>query len=124
METTLEQCWFTNFREHQMGQPTRGNKDQVSKITPQNVQDWANAHCVGKNLIVAVTGDASHEEVVNAVSGPMSGLASSSGEDLANLDKPIHTPSLMYSRDDEMANVNVCVFFKAPSWTNEDYFAF
>jgi len=26
-------------------------------------------------------------------------------------------------RDDEMTNVNVGVFFKAPSWNDPDYFA-
>ena len=56
METTLESCWYTNFRDHQLGQPVRGSKDQVSKISVQDVQDWVSAYCVGKNLVVAVTG--------------------------------------------------------------------
>jgi len=64
------------------------------------------------------------EEVVDVVSGPLSGLPSSSGEELANLEKPIHTPSLIFMRDDEMANINTCVFFRAPSWTDDDYYAF
>jgi len=33
------------------------------------------------------------------------------------------TPSLMFMRDDEMYNVNVGVFFLAPSWTDNDFFA-
>lgn len=30
---------------------------------------------------------------------------------------------MMYIRDDEMANVNVGVFFEAPSYDHPDYFA-
>jgi hypothetical protein len=29
----------------------------------------------------------------------------------------------MYMRDDEMANVNLGVFFKAPTWKDPEYFA-
>jgi len=28
----------------------------------------------------------------------------------------------MHIRDDEMANLNIGVFFEAPSWTDPDYF--
>jgi hypothetical protein len=30
----------------------------------------------------------------------------------------------MYMRDDEMANVNIGVFFDAPKFTHPDFFAF
>jgi hypothetical protein len=29
----------------------------------------------------------------------------------------------MYIRDDEMANINVGVFFKAPTWNEPEFFA-
>jgi len=29
----------------------------------------------------------------------------------------------MYIRDDEMANINVGVFFNAPNWEDPDFFA-
>lgn len=47
-----------------------------------------------------------------------------SNAELANIDKPFNTPSLMFMRDDEMANFNIAVFLQAPTWTNEDYWAF
>lgn len=33
------------------------------------------------------------------------------------------TPSLMVMRDDEMANLNSAVFFRAPKWDDPDMFA-
>jgi len=44
--------------------------------------------------------------------------------EIKNKDKPYFTPSVMMMRDDEMANVNVGVFFEAPSWTHPDYYSF
>lgn len=33
------------------------------------------------------------------------------------------TPSTIYIRDDEMANLNVAVCFQAPSYSDPDYFS-
>jgi len=41
-----------------------------------------------------------------------------------NLDKPVFNPGLMFIRDDEMINSNVGVFYDAPSWKHEDFYAF
>jgi len=41
-----------------------------------------------------------------------------------NTEKPIYTPSMMFMRDDEYYNIGVGVFYDAPSWVHEDYYAF
>lgn len=41
-----------------------------------------------------------------------------------SLEKPVFTPALMFIRDDEMVNSNVGVFYDAPSWKDEDFYAF
>ena len=43
--------------------------------------------------------------------------------DRKNQEQPYYTPSLMFMRDDELVNVDVGVFFEAPSWKDPDYFA-
>jgi hypothetical protein len=45
-------------------------------------------------------------------------------EPIRNQDKPIFTPALLFIRDDEMVNSNVGVFYDAPSWKHEDFYAF
>lgn len=47
-----------------------------------------------------------------------------SGLERPNTDKPIYTPSCMFMRDDELYNASVGVFYEAPSWYHEDYYAF
>lgn len=123
METTLESLWYTSYRDHQMGQPTRGSRDNVGNITSEAIQAFAESNCVGNNLVVVASGDCGEADILGSVERSFRSMVQSSGE-LANTEKPIYTPSLMFMRDDEMANMNVSVFFNAPSWTNEDYWAF
>jgi len=70
------------------------------------------------------SGDVNHDAVCDTVNQAFGDMPQSSGVELANQDKPIYTPSMICIRDDEMANVNVAVFQNAPSYTNEDFWAF
>jgi processing peptidase subunit beta len=106
-----------------MGQPVRGSRDNVGNITSEALQQFVGSNCVGNNLVVVASGDCTEADVLGSVGGAFGGMAQSAGQ-LANMDKPIYTASLMFMRDDEMANMNIAVFFNAPSYTNEDYWAF
>lgn len=64
METTLENLYYTSYRDHQMGQPSRGNRDNVNNVTAAQVRSWVDSHCVGKNLVVVATGDVEHADMV------------------------------------------------------------
>jgi len=123
METTMENLYYTSYRDHHQGQPVRGIRENVGSIGQADIRQWVDSNCVGKNLVVVATGDVSHEQVSNEVTKNFGQLAQSSGTELANMDKPIYTPSMMFMRDDEMANLNVTMFFNAPTYTNEDYWA-
>ena len=41
-----------------------------------------------------------------------------------NLDTPKFEPGLLYVRDDIMENQSLGVFYDAPGWKNEDFYAF
>lgn len=41
-----------------------------------------------------------------------------------NLNKAVFNPGLLMIRDDEMANSSIGVFYDAPSWKHEDFYAF
>jgi len=49
LETTLENLYYTSFRDHQMGQPVRGIRENVNNITQNDLNEWVNNFCVGKN---------------------------------------------------------------------------
>jgi len=70
-------------------------------------------------------GDISHQQLVELSEKAFGSLTGStqSGLEVRNSDEPYVTPSVMYMRDDEMANVNTGVFFNAPTWTDPDFFA-
>jgi processing peptidase subunit beta len=124
MECTLENLYYTSYRDHHMGQPVRGVRENVGNISSNDINTWVDNYCVGKNLVVVASGDCTHDQVTDSVNAAFGQLAQSSGVELANQEKPIYTPSLMFMRDDEMANMNCAVFFNAPTYTDQDYWAF
>merc|ERR1711935_872325 len=75
METTLESLWYTSYRDHQMGQPTRGSRDNVGNITSEAIQAVAESNCVGNNLKRVITDWIWDRDVSGAVWGPLHGMA-------------------------------------------------
>jgi processing peptidase subunit beta len=125
METTIEAAHYTSFRDHMMGQPILGIRENIGTITQDQIVDYHKTHYVGSNIVVVGAGDISHQQLTELTERHFGGLPSAipSGLEVKNADQPYFTPSLMYMRDDEMANINVGVFFQAPSWTHEDYYS-
>lgn len=122
--TTIENCHYNSFREHQMGQPIRGDADRVQLLTPDVLHAYRAANYYGNNIVVVGTGAVSHEQLVDEVSRSFSSIVQTASTPKANMDKAIHIPSLLMIRDDEMYNSNVGVFYDAPSIKHPDYFAF
>lgn len=119
LECTVENALYTCFRDHQLGQPTLGIRENAGVLTAQQVRDFAAAHHVASNLVVTATGNVVHEQIVELTTKNFGALPR--GEDSrANLHQPFFTPSLMYIRDDEMVNVNAGLFFKAPAYSHPD----
>jgi len=79
-----------------------------------------------KNLIVVGTGNVNHKEFVDQVEKSFWNINKNCppGLEKKNTDKPFYTPSCMFMRDDENYNCGVGVFYDAPSWHHEDYYAF
>jgi predicted Zn-dependent peptidase len=46
------------------------------------------------------------------------------GVEILNMDTPRFDPGLLYVRDEMMQTQNLGVFFDAPSWKDEDFYAF
>lgn len=125
-EIIMEAAHFNSFRDHYIGQPILGDIDNIYNVTQDMVKEFHATHYVGKNLIIVAAGNVSHQEVVDSVNKEFGNLNKNApvGLERKNTEKPVYTPSCMFMRDDEFYNLGVGVFYDAPSWHHEDYYAF
>mmetsp|Transcript_6035 Transcript_6035/g.6622 ORF Transcript_6035/g.6622 Transcript_6035/m.6622 type:complete len:523 (-) Transcript_6035:167-1735(-) len=125
MESTLEGIHYTSYRDHMMGQPIYGIRENIGLITQDMIKEYHATHYIGPNIAVVGAGNVEHKQLVELSEKIFGGVASQSptGLEVKNAEKPYFTPSILSMRDDEMVNVNVGVFFEAPSWHDEDHFA-
>jgi len=109
-----------------MGQPILGIRENIGTITQDQIVDYHRTHYVGNNIVVCGAGDVNHEQLAELTEKYFGKLPAQTpaGLEIKNQEKPYFTPSMMFMRDDEMANCNIGVFFEAPSWSHEDYYAF
>lgn len=122
--TLLENAHFNSYRDHQLGQPTKGDPDMLQGLSVDDLQNYKAANYYGDNLVVVGTGNVDHDSLVDAVNKSMGALAKTTNVPTANSEKAIYTPSLLFIRDDEMVNTNVGVFYDAPTWKDPDFYGF
>jgi processing peptidase subunit beta len=123
-ETTLENAHFNIYREHMMGQPIHGDRDNLQNLNADHLRDFHTTNYFGDNIVVVGTGNLNHEEFVNAVAQSFQSLPKNTSGKIKNKERPIFIPALMFVRDDEMVNSNVAVFYDAPSIKHPDYYSF
>jgi len=125
METTIEAIHYTSYRDHMMGQPILGIRENIGVITQDMIKEYHATNYIGPNIVIVGAGDIKHEQLVELTEKAFGALPNQAptGIETRNTDKPLFTPSHLSMRDDEMHNVNVGVFFEAPSWHDEDYYA-
>ena len=122
--TTLENSHFNAYRDHMMGQPIRGDADNLSNLTVDDLKSYQAANYFGENLVVVGTGNINHEEFVSQVNNSFHSVSKTATGTRPNGDPCVYIPALMFIRDDEMYNSNVGVFYDAPSVKDKDYYAF
>jgi len=125
-DTIMEAAHFNSYRDHVMGQPILGDVDNIYSVTQDMVKEYHATHYVGKNMVIVGVGNLNHKEFVDQVANSFGNMSKepAPGLEKKNLNKPIYTPSIMFMRDDELYNAAVGVFYDAPHWSHEDYYAF
>lgn len=93
-ETTLENAHFNSYREHMMGQPIKGDRDNTTALNTDFLRDYHTANYIGDNIIIVATGDVSHEQIVEAVEQNFSSIPKSTDVPAKNTERPIHIPGL------------------------------
>lgn len=66
-ETTLENSHFNAYREHMIGQPIKGDRDNNSAISSDFLNSYRSTNFYGDNIVVVATGDVSHDQIVEQV---------------------------------------------------------
>lgn len=122
--TTLENSHYNSFRDHMMGQPIRGDADNLSSLTVSDLHNYKAANYFGDNMVVVGTGNINHDEFAAEVNNAFKNVNKTATDKAANSDKCVYVPALLMIRDDEMYNSNIGVFYDAPSIKHKDYYAF
>lgn len=122
--TTLQAAHANAFREHMIGQPSRGDRDNLANLTIEQVRQYHTDNYHGENIVIVASGNVSHDEVVDMVESHFRNLPKASGASKSNSERPIYIPAIQMMRDDEMYNSNVAIFYDAPSYKHHDFYAF
>lgn len=122
MSTTLEAAHYTSFRDHFIGQPVKGIRENLQVLQQEKIKQFHEENFAGERVVVVGTGNLDGQQFKGLV-GEHFGKMKPKGGEAKNAEKPYFTPTMMYMRDDEMANVNFAVFFQAPTFNDPEYFA-
>jgi predicted Zn-dependent peptidase len=125
-KTLLENVYFNAYREHMIGQPRKGDADSISGLNESAVREYVASNYFGDNMVIAVAGNVSHDQVVDMVERNFSKVPKTAPSSLPrlNTEKPAFIPALLFIRDDEMVNSNVGIAYDAPHLGHEDYYGF
>lgn len=122
--TTMENVHFNAFRDHMMGQPIRGERDNLRNVSLDDVKAFHRTHYHGDNLVIVAVGDVNHEQIVDLAEQHFSSLPKTSSAVITGTEKAVFNPGLLMIRDDEMYNANTGVFYDAPGIKHPDYYSF
>ena len=122
--TMYEAIHFNAFRDHMLGQPMRGDPDNLQNLTSDVLSQYRSANFIGDKMVIVGTGAVEHDDFVGQVKEAFSGIQKEATIEEPNTDKCVYVPALLMMRDDEMYNANVGVFYDAPSVNHEDYYSF
>lgn len=59
---SVQNVHYSMFRDHYMGQPSTGIRDNIYSITPKMIQEYHSQFYVGENLVVSAAGDVNANE--------------------------------------------------------------
>ncbi|CAG9328560.1 unnamed protein product [Blepharisma stoltei] len=119
----LENIHYTAYRDHMIGQPIRGNQKSIQNITQDAIKDYIDAHYIAPRMVLTATGNVDHKQIAE-LGEKYFGKVAKSGREITGDDRPIFTPSTVTIRDDDVDLAHMGIFFQAPSWNHEDFYAF
>ena len=122
-DVILDATHTSAFRNHSLGAPLKGTRKSLQSLYLQDVLKFQETYYLGSRMSLAATGSVSHPQVL-ALATKHLGKLRQFGPDTAISDPPPLTGSQVVIKNSDMDRVCAGVFFKAPSRTHEDYYAF
>ena len=118
----IDASLYTSFRDHMLGQPAEGIKDNIPNITTNHIREFVSENYIGDNIAISAAGNINFNEFTSYVEESFGKIAKASRHpNTANSEQPYFTPSLMFMRDDEITNMSSGISWRAPGWTHPDY---
>lgn len=87
------------------------------------IVNYHNENYVGDHIIVTAVGDLNHDELVAAVEKYIT-VPARNAHPRAQIAKPVFTPGISYLSSDLTENVNVVTVHEAPSFFDNEFFAY
>jgi len=107
---------------HPLGRDIAGTEESVSRLTRDDILEWADAHYRLPNLVVGAAGSLDVEDTIAAVSSGLSLRADADGALVAEPPGPLTAPRvLVRRRDTEQAHL--CLGARAVSYRDPDRYA-
>jgi len=107
-----------------LGAPILGDKENISCVTSSMVREFHRRYYNAKNMCIVATGNIDTDKFRQLAKKYFTFIPNMPNKN------PIEQPNAKYYqnmcviRDDSKEFSNVAVFYEAPSWRHEDYFAF
>ena len=117
----IDASLYTSYRDHMLGQPAEGIKDNIPNITTNHIREFFGENYTGDNITVSAAGNINFNEFTNYVEESFGKIGKGSHVTVANSEQPYFTPSLMFMRDDEITNMSSGISWRAPGWTHPDW---
>lgn len=84
IKISLEAVHYTAYRDHFLGQPSHGIRDNVYSITPDQVKEFHSRFYVGSNIVVSGAGDINVNQFKEAIAGKFSSVKATGEGIIAN----------------------------------------
>jgi mitochondrial-processing peptidase subunit beta len=120
----MENVHFNTYRDHMMGQPIRGDRDNLRNLSVDQAREFHRNHYYGDNVVLVVVGDVAHAQVVDLAEQHFASLPKTAPVAKTGTEQAVYNPGLLMIRDDEMYNANTGVFYDAPGIKHPDYYSF
>lgn len=65
--TLIENAHYNSYRDHMLGQPIKGEADNLANLSVDDLKNFKAANYYGDNLVVVGTGNINHEEFCSQV---------------------------------------------------------
>lgn len=119
----LENSHYTAFRDHMFGQPIRGNHKSINNISSDSIKEFIDTHYVGSRMSLVGVGGVDPSVLSDLAEKHFGKVPKNAGE-VSGEETPVFTPSTIQIRDDDVDMTHCGIFYLAPGWNHEDYFAF